>query len=335
MSADPRPPPQPVASPHPSSPPPRKLCGPTFSALRVVRLSSSTGFASSKRAIFREGQTHRPQMTVRETSLPRARSGPPRQTRCALRAPGGSDFAPAGAREPAPPPPRPRPRAPPDLRPGARPAASPAAAPPPHNGRGPPHRAQGSRPRALPAPTRRLPGPGPSPTLHVPVAAPLTRGRERRSQPLWSRPHRRSDGGAGGRRAGTTFSPAEGLLRGGIGVAARTAWRRRRRARGRGTPARSGLGAAYTLRSPAPSPRPAPRAPRPAMAEPSPARRPVPLIESGKTRRPRPPRGAPSPAPAPSPPPRPRLTRLPVFPQSCTSSSPGTYRPARVGEPPR
>lgn len=225
-----------------------------LSVLRVSRPPSERSLVG--------GQAHRPQMTVRETSLQRARSGRPPQTRCASGAPAGSGSAPAGAREPVPtpaaPPAGPRPRAPPDLRPSARPAASPAAAPPPHNGRVPPHRAQGSRPRALPAPTRRLPGPGPSPTLHVPLAAALTRGRKRCVQPPWSRPHRRSDGGAGGRRAGTTFLAAEGLLRGGIGVEARTAWRRRRRARGRGTPARSGLGAAYTLRSPAPAPRPAP-----------------------------------------------------------------------------
>lgn len=47
------------------------------------------------------------------------------------------------------------------------------------------------------------------------------------------------------------------------------------------------------------------------MAEPSPARRPVPLIESGKPRRPRPPRGAPGPRPSPTPArARPLLTRL-------------------------
>lgn len=273
-------------------------------------------------------------------SLPRARGGFRRRSRGASRTPalrrGGAPCAPGrGAPSPPPPPPPPRSpehppaRPPPDLRPRRPPAAQLGrrAAASQWPGPASPRRDPAAR---RPAPAAGGPGPGLRPA-EVSSLRPAD-GTVARGPFCRPGPSRRPFRGAGRPPPGTTFPAAEGLL-----PRRRRRWRRARHGGG-GAPEVEGRRPAQASARPTRFARPLPPlSPRPAMAEPSPARRPVPLIESGKTHGPRPPRGVPGPRPDPDPlpPARPRLTRLPVFPQSCTSSSPGTSRPARVGEPPR
>lgn len=160
-----------------------------------------------------------------------------------------------------------------------------APPPPPHKGRRPPHRAQESshaRPRPPPrSADAAAPTSSPPLALHVPDAQDA---EARPASPQGRQPHpRRATPPAP--RGGTTSLPAPPpratSCRGRVGARRARHGGGGARLRSGGTPARSGLGAAYTLRSLGRSLAPARR---PAMAEPSPARRPVPLIESGKTR---------------------------------------------------
>ena len=174
------------------------------------------GVPSSKRTIFPGGQTHWPRMSVRECpfrepeagdpAAPAAGPGPLTSQMETLGSGRGSEDL-----SPSLPPPRP----PPDLRPRRPPRR--AAGPPPHNGREPLHRAQGSRPRARPSPTGR-PSRARPPAHTVSSLRPPRERRGRRGSPFLAGSDRRSSGGTGGAHRGTTFSPLEALLRGGVGA---------------------------------------------------------------------------------------------------------------------
>lgn len=138
------PPPQPVASPHSSSPAPRppweSFGWPTFSSLRMARLSVLRVSRPRRERSFVGGRHTGPTGPFEKRPFREPEEGDPAGPRCASRASGyprgEASFRP-GAREPVPtptaPPAGPRPGAPPDRR---------ASRPPP---RRPPRREPGRR----------------------------------------------------------------------------------------------------------------------------------------------------------------------------------------------
>lgn len=292
-------------------PPPRgKLRGPTFSALRVVdsqfygsRVLQATdlSWGGGKHTGPRRLSEKRPfrDLEAGDPARHAARSGP--RGAASLR-PGPGNLPPPPPRPPPPRAARPPPRRPPRREPGRRAAAAsqwPGAA----------------SPRAG-IPATRAPRPHPPPArarafVHPPHfrrGAPDTGEKEAQLAALVAAPPTVGQGRLAVAARGLLSLPRRDYF------AEASAWRRARHGGGGGAPEVEGRRPAQASARPTRFARPLPpRAPRPAMAEPSPARRPVPLIESGKTRRPRPPRAAPGlgrgplPAAAPALDPTPRL----------------------------